>query len=34
MNGIHPYLNNEGLIFNGKTYFRIYEWGMDIEEII
>lgn len=33
MNGYHPYLNNEALIFDGKQYFRIYEWGQPIEPV-
>ena len=32
-NGIHPYWNNEALIFDGKKYWGIYERGVDIEEI-
>ena len=33
MNGVHPYTNNMALIFDGKRYFKIYEWGMDMEKI-
>lgn len=33
MNGFHPFLNNEALIFDDSGYRRIYEWGMDPEEI-
>jgi len=32
-NGLHPYWNNEALIFNGKTYYGIYEFGAEIKEI-
>lgn len=32
-NGVHPYLNNEALIFMGNKYWSIYEWGNEIEEI-
>ena len=32
-NGIHPYWNNEALIFDGSKYFGVYEGGINIEEI-
>ena len=32
--GLHPYLNNDALIFDGKTYSRIIEFGMPIEPIV
>lgn len=31
--GIHPYWNNEVLIYDGEKYKRIYERGTDIEDI-
>ena len=31
--GLHPYLNNEALIYMNRKHYAIYEWGMDIEEI-
>lgn len=33
VNGLHPYWNNEALIFDGSKYYRIYEWDTEIEEI-
>ena len=33
MNGFHPYLNQEALIFDGQSYRGIYEWGLDPENI-
>ncbi|HBT64477.1 MAG TPA: hypothetical protein DEB10_07450 [Ruminococcaceae bacterium] len=32
-NGLHPYWNNEALIFMNNKYYGIYEWGMNMEEI-
>lgn len=32
-NGYHPYLNNDALILTLEGYFRIFEYGMDIEKI-
>lgn len=26
-NGIHDFLNNDALIFDGKKYFKVYTWG-------
>lgn len=34
LNGHHPYWNEEGLLYMDNTYYGIYEWGMDLEEII
>ncbi len=31
-NGYHPYWNNEALVFYQGKYFRIYEFGMELEE--
>lgn len=33
MNGLHPYLNNVALIYNGKDYFGIYEEEGNIKKI-
>ena len=29
-NGYHPYLNSNAIIFNGKTYFTVPEYGLEI----
>lgn len=32
-NGYHPFWNNDALIYNGKDYFKIFEFGMKIEKV-
>lgn len=32
-NGYNPFWNNDALIFDGKDYFRIFDYGMNIEKI-
>jgi len=32
-NGLHDYLNNEALIYDGSKYYGIYETGADLFEI-
>ena len=31
--GFHPYLNNAALIYDGKKYYRVNEWGECMHEI-
>ena len=32
-NGLHPYWNNEGLVFRKGKYYAVYEWGEPLMEI-
>lgn len=32
-NGRHPYLNNEALLYTGKEYYRLYEYGGDLTKM-
>ena len=31
--GLHPYWNNEALIYSNGKYFAVYEWGEDPVEV-
>jgi hypothetical protein len=32
-NGIHPFWNNEALVYSNNKLYGVYEWGMQLEEI-